>query len=216
VGAPRRAPGRHRIEAVSAPSPEEADLVERARSGDREALEQLLQQHLPGLEAFVRLRVGRAFGPRESAADVVQSACRDAVGSLESFRYGGGEGFRRWLYAIAARKVADKFAFHNADRRDVRREAEAYAGASDEASAILANLSSALSSPSQEVMGDEFLQRLERALEELTPDERDVVLLSRVAGLSRAEVARTLDRSEGAVRNLLHRTLAKLSSTLAP
>jgi RNA polymerase sigma-70 factor (ECF subfamily) len=195
----------------------ESRLVARAREGDRAALEALLQRHLPGLEAFVRLRVGRAFGRREGASDVVQSACRDVVLGVEGFRYGGATGFRKWLYAIAARKVADKFAFHNAQCRDVGREATSgapFAGTSEAATSLIAQLSGAFASPSQEMAGAELLERLEAALDELEPDERDVVLLSRVAGLSRAEVAETMGRSEGSVRNLLHRTLVKLSGSI--
>ena len=195
----------------------EARLVARAQEGDREALEALLQRHLPGLEAFVRLRVGRAFGRREGASDVVQSACKDVILGVEGFRYGGPTGFRKWIYAIAARKVADKFAFHNAQCRDVGREATygaPFDGASQEASTLIAQLSGAFATPSQEFLGAEMLERLESALEKLEPDERDVVLLSRVAGLSRTEVAEEMGRTEGSVRNLLHRTLVKLSALI--
>ena len=63
-------------------------------------------------------------------------------------------------------------------------------------------------------MGAEFLTRLEEAFEALEEDEREVVLLSRVAGLSRTEVADAMGRTENAVRNLLHRTLVKLAARL--
>jgi RNA polymerase sigma factor (sigma-70 family) len=58
------------------------------------------------------------------------------------------------------------------------------------------------------------LARLQAAFDALDADEREVVLLSRVAGLSRAEVAQTMGRTENGVRNLLHRTLAKLAGQL--
>lgn len=198
------------------PDPTE-QLAARARAGDRAALEALLQQHLPGLEAFVRLRVGRAFLPREGASDVVQSACRDAVLGMHGFRYGGEEGFRKWLFAIAARKVADKFEFHRAQRRDIGREVGAtgpYAGTSEAASAIISRLSAVTAGPVEAAEGAEMLQQLEAAMDALEPDERDVVLLSRVAQLSRAEVAAAMGRSEASVRNLLHRTLVKLSQRI--
>ena len=61
-----------------------------------------------------------------------------------------------------------------------------------------------LASPSQAAIGGELLARIEAAFAELSEDEREVVLLSRVAGLPRREVAQALGRSENAVRNLLH------------
>lgn len=196
----------------------ESKLVEAAQAGDPSALNELLKGHLPALEAFVRLRIGRAFAPRESASDLVQSACRDAFMGLDGFHFGGARGFRTWLFAIAARKVADKFAFHHAQRRDVAREVRENLDpmdASDEAAGILARLSGALASPSEAAQGSELLERFETAMRSLESDERDVVLLSRVAGLSRAEVAQAMDRTEASIRNLLHRTLVKLSGLLA-
>ena len=188
---------------------DEADLVRRAQGGDREAVGLLLERHLPGLEAYVRLRIGRAFGARDAVSDVVQSACRDLLERLDGFRHGGEQAFRHWLYATAARKIADRFAFHAAERRDVAREASPR-----DASVVLARALGDQASPSQEAMGAELLARLEAAFEELAEDEREVVLLSRVAGLSRAEVAQTMGRTENAVRNLLHRTLVKLAEKL--
>jgi RNA polymerase sigma-70 factor (ECF subfamily) len=58
------------------------------------------------------------------------------------------------------------------------------------------------------------MERLERALASLTPEYREVILLSRVEGLSRAEVAVRMQRSEGSVRMLLHRALAALAVEL--
>lgn len=183
--------------------------MERAQSGDAAALDTLLERHLPRLGAYVRLRIGTAFGRREDASDVVQSVCREILQNRSSFRFGEGDAFRHWLYATAARKVADRFAFHGAARRDRGRETDDLA-----ASRVLAQSLAHDASPSQVAVGAELLERLEAAFGRLQEDEREVVLLSRVVGLSRAEVATALGRSENATRNLLHRTLAKLSSVL--
>lgn len=181
----------------------------RAQAGDKSAIETLFERHLPALEAYVRLRAGQAFGAREAVSDIVQSTCRDLLQGMDGFRHGGAGAFRHWLYAMAARKIADKFAYHNAQRRDQTRE-----GPSDAASGVMTALAADLASPSQEAQATELLARLEEAFAELTEDEREVVLLSRVVGLSRAEVALALGRTENAVRNLLNRTLAKLAARL--
>ncbi len=188
---------------------DEAELVARAQAGDQSAVELLFERHLPALEAYVRLRAGQAFGGREAVSDIVQSTCRDLLQGIDGFRHGGAGAFRHWLYAMAARKIADKFAYHNAQRRDQGREAP-----SEAASGVMAALAAGLASPSQHAQAAELLGRLERAFAELSEDEREVVLLSRVVGLSRAEVAAALGRTENAVRNLLNRTLAKLAARL--
>lgn len=190
-------------------SDEERRLVERALGGDDAAIDTLLEQHLPRLEAYVRLRVGRAFDRREDASDLVQSVCREILQRREDFRHGEGDAFRHWLYATAARKVADRFAFHGAQRRDRGREV----GPAD-ASRVLAAVVTGEATPSEAAIGTETLARLEGAFHGLGEDEREVVLLSRVVGLARRDVAEALGRSENATRNLLHRTLAKLAAAL--
>ncbi len=188
---------------------DELDLVRRAQAGDLEAVKELLGRHLGALEAYVRLRIGTAFGAREGVSDVVQSTCRDLLERMGSFRHGDEQAFRHWLYATAARKIADRFAFHAAERREAARELPSAA-----ASAVLGEAFGSFASPSQQAMGAELVERLQAAFAELSEDEREVVLLSRVVGLSRSEVARAMGRSEAGTRNLLHRTLIKLAELL--
>lgn len=194
---------------MTEPTADEAALVARAQTGDRSAVEMLMARHLPALEAYVRLRAGKAFGAREAVSDLVQSTCRDLLSNLGNFKHGGEQAFRHWLYATAARKIADKYAYHNAQRRELGRE-----GVSEAASVILMGLAGRDASPTAQVAGNEFLERLQLAFDELSEREREVVLLSRVVGLSRGEVAAAMGETEGAVRNLLHRTLAKLAGRL--
>ena len=52
-------------------------LIARAAQSDRAALEALLVQHLPGVEAYLRLRMGPLLRAKESASDLVQSLCRN-------------------------------------------------------------------------------------------------------------------------------------------
>ena len=76
-------------------------------SGDRRAVQQLLERHLPSLRAYVRLRAGAVIPRHESGSDLVQSVCRDVLENLDRFRYPGEAAFRAWLYATALRKIAD-------------------------------------------------------------------------------------------------------------
>ena len=65
--------------------------------------------------------------------------------------------------------------------------------------------------PSREAAGREELERLEAALARLSDEHREVVVLARIVGLSSPEIAERMQRSEGAVRVLLHRALARLA-----
>jgi RNA polymerase sigma factor (sigma-70 family) len=136
---------------------------------------------------------------------------RDLLQNAEQFRHGGEAAFRHWIYATAARKIADKHAFHLAGMRDRRREAGRAAESEEDP---LVRLLARSASPTQKVSAAELYQRLEEAFKELSEDERQVVLLSKVMELSRAEVAAAIGRTENATRNLLHRALIKLAGRL--
>ncbi len=60
----------------------------------------------------------------------------------------------------------------------------------------------------------ETIDLIERAFEELPDDHRQVILLARLVGLSRKEIADEMGRSEVAVRNLLSRALSQLAEIL--
>lgn len=184
-------------------------LVQSASRGDPAAIAALLEAHLPRLRAFVRLRVGPELRQRESASDVVQSACREVLANMERFRYHGEEQFRRWLFTTALRKLADKVEHHRAAKRDVRREqeqsdwgavAQSYAG---------------IVTPSRQMMLQEQIERLESAFDRLSDEHREVLTLARIVGLPHAEIAVAMERSEGACRALLHRATAQLGMVLA-
>jgi RNA polymerase sigma-70 factor (ECF subfamily) len=177
-------------------------LALEASRGDRHAVDELLVRHLPGLRTFVRLKAGGAVRAREAESDIVQSVCREVLRRAPAYRYGGEAGFRHWLYSTALRKILDKRAFHTAERRDVARERDV---------AAEHGTGAAFASASGVAIGHEELERLSAAFCDLEPDQREVILLSRIVGLSRAEVALEMGRTEAAVRNLLHRALARLS-----
>jgi RNA polymerase sigma-70 factor (ECF subfamily) len=185
-------------------------LVDGARRGDAASVERLLELHLPGLRAFIRLRMGLALRAREESQDIVQSVCRQTLQSLGTFRYEGEAAFKDWLYTTALNKLIDKTRHHRAQRRDVAREEplERPAGEADES---LSEIYGSLVTPSRDADAREQVRRFEEAFAELPEDYREVIVLARMVGLRHAEIAERLGRSEGAVRNLLYRGLARLS-----
>ncbi|MEM7308644.1 MAG: sigma-70 family RNA polymerase sigma factor [Planctomycetota bacterium] len=187
------------------------ELVQAARSGDQAAIASLLVQNLPALRAFVRLRAGAIVRAREAESDIVQSACREALESLDGFRYGGAEGFRHWLFTTTLRKILKKDRHYRAERRDVGREQATPEGMDvGELLTTYANFAT----PSRQVAAAEEIERIEAAFEQLSNDHREVILLSRIVGMSRREVAAALGRTEDSVRSLLHRALTSLARHL--
>ncbi|MBL8729258.1 MAG: sigma-70 family RNA polymerase sigma factor [Planctomycetes bacterium] len=182
-----------------------AELVAAAAQQDRAAVEQLLVRHLPGLEAFVRLRMGPALRGLATAPDLVQSVCRDVLGDLDGFEFRGEAPFRAWLYVCAENKLREKHRFHHRDKRDV-----AAAVPLPDASTFLPAYRT-LCTPSRDVEMRETIRRIEAAFDQLPDDYREAVTLHKLCGLSHREIAERMQRSEGAVRNLVYRGISRLA-----
>jgi len=188
-------------------------LVERATHGDAAAVESLLERNLPALRAWVRLRCGPVLRARESSSDIVQSACREVLENIDRFRWNGEAGFRAWLYATAMRKIANRAEHWEAQKRDAAREVPLHAPGPDGDTQVL-DVYRSFCSPSAIATGRETVERIERAFERLTDDERDLIVMARIAGLSGPEMAAELKCSEAAARQRLFRALASLAEAL--
>ena len=191
---------------------EERGLLEAAQAGDEQARERLIAEHLPGLRAFVRLKMRPGLRALESCSDVVQSVCRAAIQGLEGFEYRGTASFRGLLFRSALNKLVDHERYWLAAQRDAGREVPLAAG--NNADRSLIELYASIATPSRIAMDAEEVDRIEQAFDRLPERQREVILLSRLVGLSHGEIARRLDCSEEASRNLLRRGLVRLASLL--
>ena len=182
-----------------------AELVAAARNKDAAALQQLLVRNLPGLEAFVRLRMGATLRNLMTAPDLVQSVCREVLEDLGGFEFRGEGPFKHWLFVRAENKLREKHRYHHADKRDQQKAV----ALPDSTTAITAYLT--LHTPSRDLEVRETMRRVEAAFDQLPDDYREAVTLHRLCGLGHAEIAERMNRSEGAVRNLVYRGISRLA-----
>jgi RNA polymerase sigma-70 factor (ECF subfamily) len=128
--------------------------------------------------------------------DVLQETFAVAFQSIGQVQWYGEERFYRWLGSIAEHVIwssSQKKAWEQIRlRQDVR-------GVDH--------------SPSKEMRRNERFERLERALEGLSNDHRDVITLARLEGLTVSEIATRMDRSPNAVKKLLARALTRLKES---
>lgn len=189
--------------------PQLENLIAAAARGDASAMHLLLQEYLPRIRAYVRLRTGAALLAHESRSDLVQSICRDLLENARRLHSTDIDGFQAWLFTTARRKLADRAEHWGAQKRAEGREVETPADGE------LLAACRGFFTPSQQAGAREELARVERALGELPAERREVILLAKVLGLSRQEIGARLGRSEGAVRVLLTRALADLALRVA-
>ena len=189
-------------------TPSSEDLVAGATRGDRASLERLLERYLPRLRAFVRARSDQLLRARESHSDLVQSVCRELLAHVSGFEFRGEDQFRSWLFTTALHKIQERARYWGAQKRATP------SGSADFSASGIVDVYAQIHSPSQVAQGNELVAKMERALDSLSEDHREVITLSRIVGLPRAEIAKAMNRSEEAVRVLLTRALVALIAEL--
>lgn len=184
-------------------------LVRSAQAGDRSALELLIAEHLAPLHAYVRLHEGPLLRERETTTEIVNSVCREVLQDLPAFEWRGQGSFRSWLFTAARRKLVDKHRFWKRERRDPAKE---HALQDDDLAAdpALGRTYTMLVSPSEQAMASEEAACLERAFERLTEEQRELVLLRTLAGLTHQELADRFGIEVGAAKKRVARARAQL------
>lgn len=193
----------------AAERPTTLELIQLAQRGDALAVDELMRRHLAVLRAFVRAKTGPELRQREADSDLVQTVCREALRSLQDYQWRGEGSFRLWLFSVALHKLRNKHHFYHAERRDLRRE-RGDAAENHELAAAYGHVTT----PSQHAIARELVERVEAALDRLEPAHRDVIVLSRIVGLSHKEIGAHLGKSAGAVRATLNRALARLAGSM--
>jgi RNA polymerase sigma-70 factor, ECF subfamily len=175
---------------------DEAELVGSAKSGDRQAFDELVRRTF--VDTFTLAR--RLTGNEEDARDVVQDAYLRAWKGIGRFR--GDAAFSTWLYRITANAAASSV------QRGRRHRAEPFA---DDFEPVDTGAEQMISQGAESA---ETLDRIADALDELPAKLRSVVVLKDVYGLSHEAIAEELGISVSAAKVRLHRARRKLRDVL--
>jgi RNA polymerase sigma-70 factor (ECF subfamily) len=167
---------------MAGPHDADVDLLRRVAQRDATAVRELLDGPGAVLYGFVFARVG---GDQAAAEDIVQETLFEAVKSAASFR--GDAALSTWVCAIARRRLARYY------ERE-RREEVARSG--------LTLVPDAAGDSVGEIEGRE---EMIRALGQLPPLHRQVLVLKYLDDLSVSEIAKVVDRSRVQVQSLLQR-----------
>lgn len=173
------------------------EVLARARRGDHPALELLYRDTAPLVIGYLR---GTGANDAEDLASEVYLAVVRSIADFE----GDERHFRSWLLTIAHRRMIDQL------RARGRRPEEPVDGE------VLMQLAGAVRSGENAALDRLAAQGVLSAMEELTVDQRSVLMLRVLADLPLDEVAQLLDKPLTAVKALQRRANASLLRTLAP
>jgi RNA polymerase sigma-70 factor, ECF subfamily len=166
------------------------------------------------LRLLARLQLSPRLQSKLDASDIVQQTILEAHRCRVQFR-GHSEAERlAWLRAILAHVLAATGRRFSAEARDLAREHSLEADLERSASRLEHLLTADQTSPSGRAVHGEDLLRLAHAMNHLPEDQRRVVELHHLKGLSVTEVATQMDRTRPAVAGLLFRGLNKLRQLL--
>jgi RNA polymerase sigma-70 factor (ECF subfamily) len=172
------------------------DLVDvRAAQANRAAFAVLYRRYLDRVYGYAFYQLG----DHHDAEDATERIFLAALRALPGFRDQGST-FRAWLFRIAHNTVV------NAHRSRSRRRTDPIPDWFERPAPD--------ADPARLVAQADELREVRRAIERMPDDRRQVILLRFVDELSTAEIAEVLDRSPGAVRVLLHRSLRDLAARL--
>jgi len=178
-------------------------LLERARSGDQEALSRAFEKCRRRLAVLVHFKLNPRRRNREEVEDVVQEVCLRSYRDLDRFTYQSAGSFFRWLATIADHVIIDRARYENRERR--AGEEIPFRSASNPAGPEPADTKT----PSRLYAQHEAVDRLLARLESLPEDYRQAILMAKIEGLSTGEMAERLGKSREAVALLVYRAVKR-------
>jgi RNA polymerase sigma factor (sigma-70 family) len=178
-----------------------AQLIERARSGDRAALDALFARYLLPLRRWASGRLPGWARDLTDTQDLVQDVLFQTFRRLGDFEPRGEGSLQAYLRQALRNRLLDEL------RRVRRRPAHTVLDSQREDDAP---------SPLEEAIGQEGLERYERALSALRAEDREAVVARIELGYSYPEIAQMLEKpSPDAARMTVGRALARLAQEMS-
>lgn len=181
--------------------PSDERLAERSRGGDRAAFEQLVRRTARVVYARQYLETRDCHRAEDLTQETFLLAWR-SIGQLSD-----GGGFRAWLLSIARSVATDAYRRDHRRKRDGGSKREEFAGAAD-------TVADGAPTPDEAAAREDTRRRVTGALKAL-PEEYGLPLTLRyIAGADYETISRQLGLSNGSLRGLLSRGMAKLREKL--
>jgi RNA polymerase sigma-70 factor (ECF subfamily) len=171
------------------------EVLIKAVAGEKEAFGVLYERYVGRIYTYIYYRTGNIH----DAEDLTARVFYRAIEHIGRYRQRGVP-FSAWLYRIAHNLVAN---WH----RDRQRRQEVPID-------DVVNLQAKIDPPELTMINTMDLERLMRVIQSLSPERQELIILKFVQELSNAEIGRIMQRSEGAIKSLYHRTLLSLRDDL--
>jgi RNA polymerase sigma-70 factor (ECF subfamily) len=174
---------------------DERELIDRAIKGDRDAFRTLVERYQGKVFTVAN---GIVRNP-DHAMDIAQDAFVKVYKSLPHFK--GNSSFYTWLYRIVVNLCIDKKRKQSRSSEVDYNDALAHDPSQPSHAPILASIH--IASPAKAYANQELREHMMRAIESLSPNHREILVLREVEGLSYEELSETLDLPKGTIMSRL-------------
>lgn len=179
-----------------------ADLLQRARMGDKEALNDLFRRHLPPLRRWARGRLPQWTRDLRDTEDLVQETMTQTLRHVDSFQPRHDGALQAYLRQAVMNRIRDEV------RRVARNPAP---GGLDTQDACV----DPAASPLELAIGHQALEQYEAALQRLRPDERELIIARVEMQQTYQQIAADHNKaSADAARMAVTRALLKLAEEM--
>lgn len=190
-------------------------LIVAARSGDREALGELLTTYRRYLVFLARAGLHHHMQGKADPSDIAQEVCLAAHGNLADFEGETAEQFAAWLRGILSNMLAMHVRkYLGTAKRDLKLEQQLDQSLASVSGFLQDKVVADVTSPSQHFARNEAFLQLAAALEGIPDDYRQVIVLRHIEGLPFQKIASMMNRSVNSVEKLWVRGLAKLKTNM--
>lgn len=173
-----------------------------------------IEQFRTYLRFLARVQIGPEMQGKLDPSDIVQQSMLQAHRAWKGFRGQSEAELAGWLRTILANTIAHAARHLRTQKRDVGREQSIHEAVDASSMRLEHFLAAEQSSPSQRAVRREHAVLVAEAVESLSEDQREAIVLRYWHGMTLAEVAKAMDKTLPATAGLVHRGLKMLRQKL--
>ncbi|MEN9341760.1 MAG: hypothetical protein RIQ54_16 [Candidatus Parcubacteria bacterium] len=174
----------------------EKDLIEKAKTADQTAFGILYDQYNKQIYRFILLKVSH----RQTAEDITHQVFLSAWLNIRGYKNQGFP-FSTWLYRIARNKIID---FYRTKREIVEIDDETNQKITDYIAIDTA----------EKANRTWELEHIKKAITSLKPEYQDILIMRFIEDMSIRDIAKIIEKSEGAVKLIQHRAMEQLKNII--
>jgi RNA polymerase sigma-70 factor (ECF subfamily) len=194
------------------------ELVQRAQEGDRDALDRLLERHSARVLAIVRFRLGPRLRQSVESGDILQETLLAAVKAFPTFEMRDEGSLIHWLAKLVERQIIAQADYHGAKKREAARRVSfdrTRTGTGQHSGSISVLHADQTTAPLEKLERAEERALVERAMDELPEEYRELLIQRNYAGSSWESVAEETGRPSAAAARMMHaRAMLELAKLL--